>query len=120
MLQLSVGRRRKPPSRDYRGCRHVKEEMQKEKLQKTPRATTGRVFSSNLTTPGVFFAVVLRVKTGKIAASDTSGSSGRSCHDGTQGPCRLTQTRTAGNSVALHSDSPSADEENTVLILLAV
>jgi hypothetical protein len=33
-----------------RGCRHAKEELQKRKLQRTPKTKTGRVFSSNLTT----------------------------------------------------------------------
>jgi hypothetical protein len=37
--------------------------MQKKKLQRTPRATTGRVFSSGLTTPGVSFAAALRGRT---------------------------------------------------------
>jgi hypothetical protein len=34
--------------------------MQKKKSQTTPRITTGRVFSSNLTTPGVSRAATLR------------------------------------------------------------
>jgi hypothetical protein len=37
----------------------VKEEMQKRKSQRTPRTAMGRVFSSNLTTPGISFAVAL-------------------------------------------------------------
>jgi hypothetical protein len=41
----------KPYLANYRDCGHAKE-MQK-KSQRTPRTTTGRVFSSNLTTPGV-------------------------------------------------------------------
>jgi hypothetical protein len=34
-------------------------EMQKKKSQRTPRTTTGRVFSSNLTTTGMSFAAAL-------------------------------------------------------------
>jgi hypothetical protein len=37
--------------------------MQKKKSQRTPRTTTERMFSSNLTTPGMSFAAALRVKT---------------------------------------------------------
>jgi hypothetical protein len=37
--------------------------MQEKKSQKTPGATTRRVFSSNLTTPGMSFAAVLQGKT---------------------------------------------------------
>jgi hypothetical protein len=37
--------------------------MQKKKTQRTPRATTGRLFSSNLTTPGMSFTAALRGKT---------------------------------------------------------
>jgi hypothetical protein len=47
---------------NYLGCRHVKE-MQERKSQRTSRSTTGRVFSSNLATPGVFFAAALRGRT---------------------------------------------------------
>jgi hypothetical protein len=52
-----------PHPTNYQGCRHAKEELQKKKSQRTPRTTTGRVFSSNLTTPGVSFAAVLQGKT---------------------------------------------------------
>jgi hypothetical protein len=45
---------------NYRGCRHAKEELQKRKSQRTPKTTTGRVFSSNLTTPGISFTAALR------------------------------------------------------------
>jgi hypothetical protein len=36
--------------------------MQKKKSQRTPRTTTGRVFSSNLTNPGMSFAAALQGK----------------------------------------------------------
>jgi predicted adenine nucleotide alpha hydrolase (AANH) superfamily ATPase len=45
---------------NYRGCRYAKEEMHKRKSQRTPKTTTRRVFSSNLTTPGVSFVVALQ------------------------------------------------------------
>jgi hypothetical protein len=44
----------------YRGCRHAKEELQRRKTQRTPKTTTGRVFTSNIITPGVCFAAALR------------------------------------------------------------
>jgi hypothetical protein len=50
---------------NYQGCRHAKEEMQKKKSQRTPKTTTGMEFSTNLITPGMCFAVVLRDKTEK-------------------------------------------------------
>jgi hypothetical protein len=46
-----------------RCCSHAKEEMQKNKSQRTPRAKTGGGFSCNLTTPGVSFAATLWGKT---------------------------------------------------------
>jgi hypothetical protein len=52
-----------PHLANYQGCRYAKEEMQKKKSQRTPRTTTGRVFSSNLTTPGVSSAAALRGRT---------------------------------------------------------
>jgi hypothetical protein len=65
MLQLPVGGRRKMPHpANYLGCRYAKE-MQKRKSQRTPKTTTWRMFSSNLATPGVSFAVVFRGKTEK-------------------------------------------------------
>jgi hypothetical protein len=67
--------------------------MQKTKLQRTPKTKTGRVFSSNLTTPGGGAPGQDR----GTAASDTSSGSGTSRHNGNQGPCGLTPTRTADN-----------------------
>jgi hypothetical protein len=37
-----------------------KKELQKKKTQRTPNTTTGRMFSSNITTPGLSFAAALR------------------------------------------------------------
>jgi hypothetical protein len=37
--------------------------MQKKKVQRTPKTTTGRLISSKLTTPGVSFAAALRGQT---------------------------------------------------------
>jgi hypothetical protein len=46
------------------GVSDAKQEIQKKKKsQRAPRTTTGRVFSSNLTTPGMSFAAALRSKT---------------------------------------------------------
>jgi hypothetical protein len=55
--QLVEGER--PHPANYRGCRHAKEELQRKKLQRAPKPTTGRVFSSNTVTPGVSFAAAL-------------------------------------------------------------
>jgi hypothetical protein len=55
----------KPHPSNYRGCSHAKDEMQKRKSQRTPKTTTGRVFSSNHTTPGLSFAAALRSNTGE-------------------------------------------------------
>jgi hypothetical protein len=70
MLQLQAGGRRETPSIHpsihssiYRGCSHAKDEMQKRKQQRAPKTTTGRVFSSNYTTPGLFFAATFRNNT---------------------------------------------------------
>jgi hypothetical protein len=52
----------KPHPANYRGCRHAKEELQKKKTQKSPQNTTGRVFTSTPTNPGVSFATALRGK----------------------------------------------------------
>jgi hypothetical protein len=45
--------------------------MQKKKSQRTPRTTTGRVLSSNLTTPGMSLAVALRGRTEEAQQSQT-------------------------------------------------
>jgi hypothetical protein len=58
---LAEGEKAHPAN--YRGYKHAKVELQKRKSQRTSKTTTGKVFSSNLTTPDVPFAVVLRGKT---------------------------------------------------------
>jgi hypothetical protein len=50
----------KPHPANYRGCRHAKEELQKSKLRRAPKTSTGRMFTSILTTPGVSFVAALR------------------------------------------------------------
>jgi hypothetical protein len=50
----------KPHPANNRGCRRAREEMQRRKTQRAPKSTTGRVFSSNLATPGVSFEAALR------------------------------------------------------------
>jgi hypothetical protein len=47
----------------YRGFRHAEEDMHEKKWQRTTRTATGRVFSSNLATPGVSFPAALRGRT---------------------------------------------------------
>jgi hypothetical protein len=56
--QLAEGE--KPHAANYRGCKHAREELQRRKAQTAPKTATGRVISSNLTTPGVSFAAALR------------------------------------------------------------
>jgi hypothetical protein len=53
----------KPHPANYRGCRHAKDELLKKKSQRTPKTTSGRLFSSNCNTPGVSFAAALRGST---------------------------------------------------------
>jgi hypothetical protein len=50
----------KPHPANYRGCRQAKEDLQKLKLQGTPKPTPKRVFSSTTTMPGVSFAAAVR------------------------------------------------------------
>jgi hypothetical protein len=50
----------KPHPANYRGSSHTKEELQRERPQKSPKTTTGRVFSSTLATLAVSFAIALR------------------------------------------------------------
>jgi hypothetical protein len=56
--RLAEGEKAHPAN--YRGCKHAREELQKRKAQKTPKTTSGRVFSSNIITPGVSFAAALQ------------------------------------------------------------
>jgi hypothetical protein len=66
---LAEGEKAHPAN--YRGFRHAKEELQKRKSQRTPKTTTGRVFSSNLTTPGISFATALRGSTAQQQRSQS-------------------------------------------------
>jgi hypothetical protein len=50
----------KPHPANYRGCRYAKEDLQKLKLQGTPKPTPKRVFSSTTTMPSVSFAAAVR------------------------------------------------------------
>jgi hypothetical protein len=59
--KLGDGEEPQPPN--YRGCRHAKEKMRKRKSQRVAITTTGRMFSSSHTTPGLTFAMVLRSNT---------------------------------------------------------
>jgi hypothetical protein len=59
MLQLPVCGERETPSYQLSGLQTRKGELQNKKLQRTPKTTTGRVFSSNITTPGVSIATAL-------------------------------------------------------------
>jgi hypothetical protein len=49
-----------PHPSNYRGCSHAREEM-----QRAPKTTSGRVFSSNHATLGLYFAAALRRNTQK-------------------------------------------------------
>jgi hypothetical protein len=51
-----------PHPSNYRGCRHAKNEMQKKKVQRKPKATTGRLITSKLISPGMTFAAALQGK----------------------------------------------------------
>jgi hypothetical protein len=65
MLQLPAGGSRKPPSCQLSGLQAREGEDTEKKSQRTPRTTTGRGFSSNLTTPGVSLAAAVRGRTGE-------------------------------------------------------
>jgi hypothetical protein len=62
MLQQSVFGRRRPPSRKLSGLQTREGGDAEKKSQRTARTTTGRVFSSNLTALGMYFAAALRGK----------------------------------------------------------
>jgi hypothetical protein len=62
MLNCRLAEGEKLHHGNYRVCRPSKE-MQKKKSQRTPRTTTGRVFSSNLTNKSTSYSVALRNKT---------------------------------------------------------
>jgi hypothetical protein len=50
-----VAEGKKPRPANYRDCRHAKEGLQNKKYKRKHKSRTGRVFSSNLSTPGVSF-----------------------------------------------------------------
>jgi hypothetical protein len=52
-----------PHTSNYRGCRHAKEELRKRKLQRVSKTITGKMFSSDITTSGVLFAMALQRST---------------------------------------------------------
>jgi hypothetical protein len=52
--QLAEGERLHPAN--YRGCKLANEEMRKKKPQRTPKTTSGRVFTSNPVSPHLSFA----------------------------------------------------------------
>jgi hypothetical protein len=56
-----------PHPSNYPGCSYVKEDIRKRRLQRAPKATTGRVFSSSHTTPGLSFAGVLRSNSSSLS-----------------------------------------------------
>jgi hypothetical protein len=45
---------------NYRGCRLAKKDMGKNKPQRTPKTTTGRVFTAKFINPTVSFVAALR------------------------------------------------------------
>jgi hypothetical protein len=68
-LQLQAGGRREKHTHNYRGCSHAKDEVRKRKLQTAPKTTTGRVFSSSFTIPGLSFVAALRAKAVTVSAT---------------------------------------------------
>jgi hypothetical protein len=86
----------KAHSTNYWGCRHVKEVCKRES-QRALKTTKGRLFSSNLTTPCLSFAAVLRSNTATAAATPTLGCSGTSSHNGPKHPCTFVAPTTTGN-----------------------
>jgi hypothetical protein len=87
----------KPHPANYRGCRHAKEELQREKIQRAPKPTTGRVFSSNTVIPGVSFAAALRGGASQEQRPATNGSSTRSQEVECPGACTGTRNRSVSS-----------------------
>jgi hypothetical protein len=54
----------KPHPSNYRGCSHAKEEIRRRRTHRTPKMTTGKVFTSNYITSGLTFAAALRNNAG--------------------------------------------------------
>jgi hypothetical protein len=52
-----------PHPSNYRRCSHVRDETRKNKSQRASNTTTGRVFSSSRSTPGLSFAAAMRSNT---------------------------------------------------------
>jgi hypothetical protein len=52
-----------PHPSNYQGCSQTREEMRKRKLQRATKSISGRVFSSNQTTPGLSLAAALHRNT---------------------------------------------------------
>jgi hypothetical protein len=63
MLQLSVGGRRKPPSRKLSGLQTRDRGDAEKEVAKDSQDHNGEVVRLNLTTPGMSFAAALRGKT---------------------------------------------------------
>jgi hypothetical protein len=51
---------KKPHPSNYRGCSHAKEKARRKRSQIQKKTTSGMVFSSNYTTPGLSFAAAVR------------------------------------------------------------
>jgi hypothetical protein len=87
-----------PYPANYRGCRYAKEELQKKNTQRAPKATTGRVFSSNRTSPGVSFTAALRGKAQRVLQEPQELSAAQQAAEKQSAPAPA-QPRQSGQSV---------------------
>jgi hypothetical protein len=98
MLQLPVGGRRKTPSRQLSELQTREGgDAEKEVAEDTQDYNGKAVLFQPHLSRHVLRGIAPRQENGTATASDRSDGSGRSGHSGTQGPCSLTPTQTAGN-----------------------
>jgi hypothetical protein len=98
MLQMPVGGRGKPHPANYLGCKHAKGgDAEKEVAEDTQDYNRKGILFQPHHSRRVLRGGAPRQVRGTAEASDTSGGSDRSRHNGSPGPCALTLTQTAGS-----------------------
>jgi hypothetical protein len=98
MLQLSVGGRRKPPSRQLSGLQTREGGDAEKEVAEDIQVYNGKgVLFQPHHSERVLRGGAPRKDRGTAATSDTSGGSGKYRHNGTQGPSGFITTGTADN-----------------------
>jgi hypothetical protein len=110
----------KPHPSNYRGCSHAKEEKLHMRSQIRKKTTTGRVFSSNHTTPGLSVGAAVRktAETTQQPPSRQPAVAGRSTKEQLQSSSFPTQQET-GQSVQASSANVS-HLDNMIRMVTAV